>query len=441
MQMNALPASPEHGSAPMQKRPLPVPPRSTRLSRATESLSKGTLPTITGSPSVVNPSAGLNTERNTSASYSKPTTPTRIPRLAGNGANSTSPQPAMSEDITARDASVSPADTGESTDLPYRRGSLIPGGGFSSSAPQKSNAFLSAAAAASAASSSSDSMQESPSFANQTGSSSDSASAFVEPQSRQVSAASTQAPTVPPRRVIGGDPSLPSSRSSTKMESSSASGPSKAEKRRSLLPQQDDRDAKVARTPLRNSHASVGSRLLSKTHSFTPSSSSTNLLSPRTRVKTSEGALPVATPKAASLTDAGLPSSKSSRTGLASKLSIPSRISRSATSQTLSRSPVPSESVEGRSTSSSRYGTPIGEDEIKADEEMVDFVNRQKTRKTSHGLSEEELKRMLDFPEPIEPEPARPPSGTCGVFFAYGWANSRQQRPYTNGLSTCPSMS
>lgn len=72
---------------------------------------------------------------------------------------------------------------------------------------------------------------------------------------------------------------------------------------------------------------------------------------------------------------------------------------------------MPSENAEGRSTASSRYGTPIGEEELKADEEMVDFIRRQKSKKTSHGLSQEELERLLNFPEPIDPEPARPPSG------------------------------
>ena len=412
MQMSALPGSPDQNATPSQKRPLPVPPRTTRLSRATESsLVRGALPTITGSPSVVNPAAGLTAEHDTSAEYSKPTTPTRIPRLAGNRSTTNSPQANIMEDNATRKQSVSPADNGESADLPYRRGSLAPGTGFSSSAPQDVNrSLLSAKVAATPSSSSSDSMQEPANVVDQTGSSSDNTSAFAAPRSRNVSTASAQVPSVPPRRVLDNS-NLPSSRSSTKIEAPASVATTRAEKRRSLLPQQDDRDAKVARTPLKGSQPSVGSRLLSKTHSFTPSTSSTNLLTPRTRVKTSEGVIPVASSKTSNLSEGGLPTSKSSRVGLASKLSIPSRISRSATAQSLSSSPVPSEVAEGRSTSSSRYGTPIGEDEIKADEEMVDFVRRQKTRKTSHGLSEEELNRMLDFPEPSEPEPARPPQG------------------------------
>jgi dual specificity tyrosine-phosphorylation-regulated kinase 2/3/4 len=109
-----------------------------------------------------------------------------------------------------------------------------------------------------------------------------------------------------------------------------------------------------------------------------------------------------------------LPASKSHR-GLASKLSIPSRITRSSTTPSLSQSHSPAPSDGGRSTSSSRYGTPLGEDDLKADDEMSEFLQRQKTRKSPSGLTEEEIARMLDFPEPIEPRVPLPPDGESGT--------------------------
>ena len=424
MQINALPASTvsrldtlsidEEGAADNAnstsggKRPLPVPPRSTKLSRVAETTySRGTLPTITGSPSVIGAAASASIDAEASGGHlgistsPKPATPTRIPRLTGSKSNGNSPQPQPAP----RD-SVSPAETGESaTDLPYRRGSLAPGSGFSSSVPQQASSFLSARLKSNPGTpSSSDSgMQGSPLPSDQAGSSSENG------LSRQTSA------TYSASRLPESATSASRVPSSSKASSFTAAT-SKSERRRSFLPQQEEREGKVARTPLKSSLPALGSRVLSSKaqQPLSPPTSSTGSISgiARIRNKTSDGGTFASSGKGP-VAEGLLPTSKSTRS-LASKLSIPSRVSKSANASSLSQSPAPSEVAGERSTSSSRYGTPIGEDEIRGDEEMVDFLRRQRTKKSSaHGLSSEEIDRMLDFPEPIEPQSPLLPAGAC----------------------------
>ena len=393
MQMNALPASTvsrletlsvdERAWGSAQKQSLLAPPRQYKAFRAVEaSEGKSVLPTINGSPSVdVDAYSNVREINNGSP---KPSTPTRIPRLVSNRSNGPSPQQLVSSFNQILDTSAA-----ESS---HRRGSLAPGAGMSSSMPQQSSNL--SLAQDSVNSFNSDPYLSSPGQGDPTGSSSDSGlSGTSGHQNRQVyiniKSASTPVKTFPTL--------LPTSRS---FKVASLTSAAKNEKRRSLL-QLDERDSKTARTPLRTSHGMKnhnGMKSTSSTSTETASVATTN----RSRTKAEEIAAFSPSDKA-SIVSEGLPPPKAVR-NLASKLSIPSRISRSSTTPSLSQNQSPFVSDTGsRSTSSSQYSTLLGEEEVKADEEMIDFVRRQRGRKASSGMSEGEIGRLFDFPESIEP--------------------------------------
>ncbi|POW07477.1 hypothetical protein PSTT_08238 [Puccinia striiformis] len=117
----------------------------------------------------------------------------------------------------------------------------------------------------------------------------------------------------------------------------------------------------------------------------------------------------------ASMTSSGVTSSRSSRT-IASKLTIPSRMSRSSTtSSLLSASEAVGHSSRasignsfrggGRSTTDSRgnMSPTIGEEEAKGDEEMAQYVARQRSKKLMSGMTPAEVTKLFEFPKPIEP--------------------------------------
>lgn len=411
LQMNALPASTvsrleslsvdedSTGTpvATQSKRPPQQAARGTRPLRIGDgSIAKATLPTIAGSPSVAaNAAASLSEAANHSP---KPATPTRIPRLAGNRSASGSPQAPVAKEGENQTAQAY-------TDAVHRRGSLAPGAGMSSSMPQQHHAYLSPQSAST--SSSSDSYTDSQMQLEQGGSSSESAANSNVSAPRSSRQAAVQVPSTPSKGI---PQTLHSTRSSLRSVSLTNTT-NKTEKRRSLV-LADEGDSKSSKTGLRSSQPTV--RTSSKLSATAPSSVPSSLATPRNRTKTSDALSPSASGTKASLLSDGLPASKSHR-GLASKLSIPSRITRSSTTPSLSQSHSPAPSDGGRSTSSSRYGTPLGEDDLKADDEMSEFLQRQKTRKSPSGLTEEEIARMLDFPEPIEPRVPLPPDGESGT--------------------------
>ncbi|KAG2149278.1 hypothetical protein DEU56DRAFT_781420 [Suillus clintonianus] len=51
----------------------------------------------------------------------------------------------------------------------------------------------------------------------------------------------------------------------------------------------------------------------------------------------------------------------------------------------------------------------IDEEELLGDEEMMQYIRRQQTKKMAHGASQAELDDLLKFPEPIPPSPALTP--------------------------------
>lgn len=57
----------------------------------------------------------------------------------------------------------------------------------------------------------------------------------------------------------------------------------------------------------------------------------------------------------------------------------------------------------------------MDEEEILGDEEMRNYIKRQQAKKLAAGASQEELDRLLDFPEPIPPAPPLSPDGKCTI--------------------------
>jgi dual specificity tyrosine-phosphorylation-regulated kinase 2/3/4 len=53
----------------------------------------------------------------------------------------------------------------------------------------------------------------------------------------------------------------------------------------------------------------------------------------------------------------------------------------------------------------------IDEEELLGDEEMMQYIRRQQTKKMAHGASQAELDDLLKFPEPITPSPGSTPQG------------------------------
>jgi hypothetical protein len=107
-------------------------------------------------------------------------------------------------------------------------------------------------------------------------------------------------------------------------------------------------------------------------------------------------------------------SSRSSRT-IASKLTIPSRMSRSSTTPSMlspseavghtSRSS-PGHSLRGGRVTDSKgnmMSPTISEEESKGDEEMAQYVARQRTKKLMSGMTPGEVAKLFEFPKPIEP--------------------------------------
>ncbi|WAQ86243.1 hypothetical protein PtA15_6A875 [Puccinia triticina] len=114
----------------------------------------------------------------------------------------------------------------------------------------------------------------------------------------------------------------------------------------------------------------------------------------------------------ASASSTVLTSSRSSRT-IASKLTIPSRMSRSSTTPSMlsaseavgqSSRASPGHSLRGRATDSKGNMSPtVGEEEVKGDEEMAQYVARQRSKKLMSGMTPAEVAKLFEFPKPIEP--------------------------------------
>ena len=53
------------------------------------------------------------------------------------------------------------------------------------------------------------------------------------------------------------------------------------------------------------------------------------------------------------------------------------------------------------------------EEEMRGDEEMQTYVQRQQKKKLAAGMTEADVKKLFEFPETIEPAKAMSAQGTC----------------------------
>ncbi|KAL8286436.1 hypothetical protein RQP46_004453 [Phenoliferia psychrophenolica] len=98
-----------------------------------------------------------------------------------------------------------------------------------------------------------------------------------------------------------------------------------------------------------------------------------------------------------------LASSRSSR-NIASKMAIPSRISKSSVPPSITATAA-SEAGSGRSSASSQNQS-VSEEQLRGDEEMAAYVRRQHAKKLAAGISSETIRKMFEFPDPTEPLPS-----------------------------------
>ena len=70
----------------------------------------------------------------------------------------------------------------------------------------------------------------------------------------------------------------------------------------------------------------------------------------------------------------------------------------------------PSSSQQSLLTPSSSPSTVVDDDEIAGDEEMLQYIKRQQTKRLAHGATQEELDELLRFPEPLPPVPPLSPA-------------------------------
>jgi len=59
----------------------------------------------------------------------------------------------------------------------------------------------------------------------------------------------------------------------------------------------------------------------------------------------------------------------------------------------------------------------IDEEELLGDEEMMQYIRRQQTKKMANGASQVELDDLLKFPEPIPPSTSLTPEGQLLLIF------------------------
>lgn len=98
---------------------------------------------------------------------------------------------------------------------------------------------------------------------------------------------------------------------------------------------------------------------------------------------------------------------------LTPKISLSARSSNnhsSTSSVHRARAGTPSSSRQSLSTPSP-VPSIIDEEELLGDEEMMQYIRRQQTKKMANGASQAELDDLLKFPEPIPPGPSLTPEG------------------------------
>ncbi|GEM06822.1 dual-specificity tyrosine-(Y)-phosphorylation regulated kinase [Rhodotorula toruloides] len=362
----------------------------TRTSRLQES-AKTTLPTIAGSPST---HAFLGTAASSSSSSVSPSTtpppkshtPTRIPRL-----NRTSAAAAATSPRT------SPVGRSLSSKPPNRRLSSYENGLAGSAHQQEERDSLSSAPRATAG----------------------------------VSSAGDK--TLSARRRVESDATqIPRSRSTNSRSSSLRSGTLEAGE----LPIASESASNTNRPPRKAPLADDDKRLHGEAPRHQPrvTSLSSSLSRLPSQAVTSESSSASSTPAIGTAIRRSLPkpgksptsrrtsvpastgalsSSRSVRT-LGSRMAIPNRVGKSASTSTpLS----PSTTSSGRSSAAS--GTYGEEDTVRGDEEMAAYVRRQMSKKLASGMSEDAIRKLFEFPDPTEPLPPLSPDDAVSLYSRY----------------------
>ncbi|BGP01393.1 serine/threonine protein kinase, CMGC, dual-specificity [Rhodotorula toruloides] len=394
LHISALPASTARRVDSMSRSSVPTAPVQktprTRTSRLQES-AKMNLPTIAGSPSthVLLGTAASSSSSSVSPSTTPPPkshTPTRIPRLnRTSAAAATSPR-------------TSPVGRSLSSKLPTRRLSSY-GNGSAEAAhqpSQKDRGGLGGAARAAAASSA---------LADKTHST-----------RRRVESDATQIPRS--RSTNSRSSSLKSGTIDAGELSIASETALNASRHARKAPAVDEKHMPIE-TPRHQPRVTWLSSSLSRlpsqaVTSESSSASSTPAIGTATRrslPRPGESSAARRTSVPAS-TDA-LSSSRSART-LGSKMAVPSRVSKSASTSTRLS---PSTTSSGRSSAAS--GTYGEEDTVRGDEEMAAYVRRQMSKKLASGMSEDAIRKLFEFPDPTEPLPPLSPDDAVSLYSRY----------------------
>jgi dual specificity tyrosine-phosphorylation-regulated kinase 2/3/4 len=61
----------------------------------------------------------------------------------------------------------------------------------------------------------------------------------------------------------------------------------------------------------------------------------------------------------------------------------------------------------------------VDEEELHGDEEMMNYIRRQQTKKMANGATQEELDDLLRFPEPTPPVEPSAPAGQSAIMFSF----------------------
>lgn len=142
-----------------------------------------------------------------------------------------------------------------------------------------------------------------------------------------------------------------------------------------------------------------------------PPSSSSAAISASKRLPSKDSLAPRRLPSSTSIAS-GLAESTNSQT-LATPRTLSSKLSSAQSRITPSSSSSSLATAASVSRSASASPVVIEDDEMIGDEEMRQFMKRQRAKKSASGATSAEIEAMMNYPEPTEPTPASTPLGKC----------------------------
>ncbi|GAA5875496.1 hypothetical protein JCM8547_001682 [Rhodosporidiobolus lusitaniae] len=387
----------------------------TRTSRLQESI-KANLPTIAGSPST-HAYAAEPEARSFRAGHSPSTTPppvshtpTKIPRLKGTSSATASPR---TSPVTATTVSAKP--------VPRRMGS--------SNSTLDSSSQLSASLSSNTKSPllNNDDTGEFGFVNREPGLALGEKTLSTRRRTESESIGPSQIPRS--RSTTSGIASLSASTRSTKesMEPPTASSRTAVPRagRRPSTVEEEKRtpSASSAKAYTRSSALSSSTSRLPSQQASEPSSSASTVVGisasarkPLTKTSTTNEVSGIRRASVPASSVAIEPLSVNKSKSFASKMSLPTRVPKPAS--TASRLSPSTGTESGRSSAASgSYG--VDEDKVKGDEEMAAYVRRQVSKNLSKGVSEEKVRKMFEFPDPTEPLPPLSPEDALSLYSRY----------------------